>query len=251
MWSLLQLILTRESEGLESPIMYGQKDQATNRPRVLVREWCIQAGPWRQVWWLHKSPHDFQKGSSVCSGLFTSTSVPCPQPYCCCSKVAAVSSWGLQQLPVLGSPGSASRKLVPSLHPLDSQLLHRSKKPLAALNYGSPSQAASGVAVLPTVLIACLILPLGTFPTQVRGRREEAALLCDLQLQLPNKPLHWQRIKGAGQGTKSIDSNEWIQLHLIYFIFFTRQRWQWQSIFVSSITCAMHASEMHHFSCFF
>lgn len=162
-----------------------------------------------------------------------------------------MSSWGLQQLPVLGSPGSASRKLVPSSHPLDSQLLHRSKKPLAALNYGSPSQAASGVAVLPTVLIACLILPLGTFPTQVRGRREEAALLCDLQLQLPDKPLHWQRIKGAGQGTKSIDSNEWIQLHLIYFIFFTRQRWQWQSIFVSSITCAMHASEMHHFSCFF
>lgn len=143
----------------------------------------------------------------------------------------AVHSWGLQQLPVLGSPGSASRKLVPFMHPLDSQLLCRSKKPLAALSYGSPSQAASGVAVLPIVLLACLILPLGTFPTQVRARREEAASQRDLQLQLPSKPLQWQCIKGAGQGTKSIDSEECIQLHLIYFRFLTGQRWQWQSIF--------------------
>ena len=145
----------------------------------------------------------------------------------------SVHSWGLQQLPVLGSPGSASRRLVPSSHPLDSQLLCRSKKSLAALNYGSPSQAASGVAVLSIVLIACLILPLGTFPTQVRVRREEAASWHDLRLQLPNKPLQWQCIKGAGQGTKSIDSKEWIQLHLIYFTFLTGQRWQWQSIFFS------------------
>lgn len=144
-------------------------------------------------------------------------------------------SWDLQQLPVLGSSGSASRKLVPSLHPLDSQLLCRSKKPLAALNYGSPSQAASGIAVLPTVPIACLILPLGTFPTQVRARREEAASRSDLRLQLPNKPLQWQCIKGSGQGTNSIDSEEWIQLHLIYFMFLTGQRWQWQSIFFSPL----------------
>lgn len=78
------------------------------------------------------------------------------------------------------SPGSASRKLVPPSLPLDSRLLCRSKKLLVALKDGSSSQAASGVAVLPTVLRACLILPLGTFPLQVHARREEAASQCDL-----------------------------------------------------------------------
>lgn len=100
-----------------------------------------------------------------------------------------VHSRGLQQLHVLGSPGSASRKLVPSSQPLDSQLLCRSKKSLSALNYSSPSQATSGVAVLPIVMIAHLILPIGMFPTQMCVRREEAASWCDLQLQVPNKPL--------------------------------------------------------------
>lgn len=123
-------------------------------------------------------------------------------------QALAAHSWGLQQLPVWGSPGSASRKLLPSSHPLDSQLLCRSKKLLVALNDGSPSQAASAVAILPTVLRACLILPLGTFPLQVCAKREEAASWWDLWLHLPNKPLHWQCIKGVRQGTKPMDSEE-------------------------------------------
>jgi len=83
-------------------------------------------------------------------------------------------------------------------------------------------------------------------------REEEAASRCDLRLQLPNKPLQWQCIKGSGQRTKSIDSEEWIQLHLIYFMFLTGQRWQWQSIFFSLYyICAMCAAEMHHSSHFF
>lgn len=110
--------------------------------------------------------------------------------------------------------------------------------------------------MLPLVLTACLILPLGACAPQVRAGRGEAASRCDLRLQLPNKPLQWQCIKRAGQGTKSIDSEECIQLDFIYFRFLTRRRWQWQSIFLfesflSSITCVMCSSEMHHFSHFF
>lgn len=125
------------------------------------------------------------------------------------------------------SPASSSRTLVPSSYPTDSQLLCRSKERPAALSYSSPFQAALRAAVLPMVLRAHLILPRGTFPTQVCARREEAASRRDLRLQLPDKPLQWPCIKGAGQGTKSIDSEEWIQLHSICFRFLTRQRWQW------------------------
>lgn len=122
---------------------------------------------------------------------------------------------------------SSSRIFVPSSYPVDSQLLCRSKEPPAALSCSSPSQAASRVVVLPVVLVAWLTLPLVTFPTQVCARREEAASQRDLRLQLPDKPLQWQCIKEAGHGTKSIDSEEWIQLHLICFRFLTGQRWQW------------------------
>lgn len=191
----------------------------------------MQVRPYGQVWQLSVGPHGFFK-SLVCPVPFTGVSAPDPGPVIQRLLPAlAVHSWGLWQLSVLGSSGSASRKLVPSSHPLDSQLLCRSKKPLAALNYDSPYQAASGVAVLPLVLIACLILPLGTSPMQVCVRRKEAASWHDLRLQLPNKPLQQQCIRGAGQGTKSIDSKEWIQLHFIYFTFLAGQRWQWQSIF--------------------
>lgn len=156
----------------------------------------MQVTPLRQMWQLPTAPpHLLQVQLSlfwdIPQHLYLS---PSPARVRLLLALAA-HSWGLQQLPVCGSPGSASRKLVPSLHPLDSQLLFRSKTLLAALDDGSSSRAASGVAVLPTVLRACLILPLGTIPLQVRARREETASRCDLWLQLLNKSLQWQCIK--------------------------------------------------------